>query len=172
MTSQTQHRDVTDFTPHEWQLLVELPERVVIAATSAEADGMRRTIDEGLAGDRAIETGRHSDSPLVRRVAAELWTDDDTEAPRPAAVEFNDRARGVADVLAACRRVADVLAAKAAPADAAAYRDWIGAIADRVCAAARSGGFLGIGGEAVSAAERRFLAELAAAFGDPFDHAR
>ena len=165
MTSQAQHRDVTDFTEHEWKLLVELPERVVIAATSAEADGMRRTIDEGLAGDRGIESGRHSDSTLVRRVAAELWTDDDTGAPQPVAVEFNDRDRGVAEVLADCRRAAELLAAKAAPADAVAYREWLAVIAQRVCGAARTGGFLGIGGVPISAAEHRFLADLSAAFG-------
>jgi len=163
---------VTDFSPYEWRLLVELPERVVIAATSAEPDGMRRTVDEGMAGDRAIEAGRHSDSPLVRRVAAELWTDDDAGAPRPTAVEFNDRARGVAEVLAACRRAADLLAARAARADADAYRDWIGDIAQQVCAAARSGGFLGFGGEPISTAERRFLADLTAAFADAFEASR
>lgn len=159
MSSQTQGDN--GYSTDEWQLLVELPELVVIAATSAEADGMRRTVDEGLAGDRAIEAGRHSDSPLVRRVAAELWTDDDSGTePQPTAVEFNDRRKGLADVLAKARQVAGVLSSRAAPADAAAYRDWLRAIAEQVCAAARSGGFLGIGGEQISAAERAFLTNL------------
>jgi hypothetical protein len=159
MSSQTQ--GATGYSTAEWELLVELPELVVIAATSAEADGMRRTVDEGLAGDQAIEAGRHSDSPLVRRIAAELWTGDDTAAePQPTAVEFNDRRQGLADVLAKARRAAAMLAGRAAPADARAYRDWLLAIAKHVCAAARSGGFLGIGGEQISTAERAFLAEL------------
>lgn len=159
MSSQTQ--GATGYSTAEWELLVELPELVVIAATSAEADGMRRTVDEGLAGDRAIEAGRHSDSPLVRRVAAELWTDDDTGAePQPTAVEFNDRRKGLADVLAKARRAAAMLSDRAAPADARAYREWLLAIAQQVCAAARSGGFLGIGGEQISTAEHAFLAGL------------
>ncbi|GAA3517053.1 hypothetical protein [Actinocatenispora rupis] len=162
MSSQAEERPTrtTDYTPSEWRLLVELPELVVIAATSAEADGMRRTVDEGMAGDRGIESGTHSDSPLVRKVAAELWTDDDTGTPQPTAVEFNDRAKGLADTLAKARRAATVLAAKAAPADARAYTEWVSRIAEVVCGAAKSGGFLGIGGESVSPAERRFLTSL------------
>ncbi|HEY3505684.1 MAG TPA: hypothetical protein VGN37_23215 [Actinocatenispora sp.] len=163
MSSQAEQRPArtTDYSPNEWQLLVELPELVVIAATSAEPDGMRRTVDEGLAGDRGIESGRHSDSPLVRRVAAELWTDDDTGSPQPTAVEFNDRAKGLTDTLAKVRRAAALLAEKAAPADAHAYAQWLTGIAESVCGAAKSGGFLGIGGEAVSPAEQRFLGSLA-----------
>ena len=162
MSSQTQ--GATGYSTDEWELLVELPELVSIAATSAEADGMRRTVEEGLAADRAIEAGRHSDSPLVRRVAAELWTDDDTgDEPRPTAIEFNDRRAGLADTLVKARRVALVLENRAAPADAAAYQEWMLAIGREVCAATRSGGFLGLGGEQISPAERAFLAELAEA---------
>ncbi len=160
MSSQTER--TTEYSPEEWQLLVELPELVVIAATSAEPDGMRRTIDEGLAGDKGIESGRRSDSPLVRRVAGELWTDEDAGEPQPAAVEFNDRSQGLADVLAKCRQAVGVLG-REAPADARAYCDWLVAIAEQVCGAAKSGGFLGLGGEQLSSAERQFLADLAAA---------
>lgn len=165
MTSQPQS-DKTDYSEPEWELLTELPDLVVIAATSAEADGARRTIDEGLEGGRAIEAGRRSDSPLVRAVAAELWTDEEsTDEPQPAAVEFNNRAKGLADTLAKARQAAALLAAKAAPADAAAYKGWLDDIAERVCEAAKSGGFLGVGGEQVSDNERRFLTDLRAALG-------
>lgn len=153
----------TEFSPDEWRTLLDLPGAVVIAATSAEADGMRRTVDEGLAGSRAVEAGRHSDSPLVRRIATQLH-DEAPDGAQPSAVEFNDRAQGTAEVLAAGRRAYHVLR-KAAPADARAYREWVTAIAERVCAAARSGGFLGLGGVQVSDSERRFLTDLAAELG-------
>ena len=45
------------FEPHEWELLVRLPARIMIAATSAEKDSDRRTVDEGLAGINAIAAG-------------------------------------------------------------------------------------------------------------------
>lgn len=155
----SQPEGTTSYSDQDWQVLVELPGLVAIAATSAEPDGMRRTVDEGLAGDRAIRAGLHSDSPLVRAVAARACAADSDE-PRPAAVEFNDRQRGLADVVARAHRAAGLVGGGSTPHDAHAYRGWVLDIAQQVCAAARTGGFLGLGGVAVSDAERDFLADL------------
>ncbi len=149
------------FARDEWELLVRLPGRVVVAATSAEADSPRRTVSEGLAGIEAIAAGRDSASGLVRDVVAEIYQETDTP---PAAEEYRDPAAGIADVLASCRVAADVLAQRASREDADAYRHWIEAIATRVCHAAGGTDLLGFGGPPVSAAEWHFLAELAAAF--------
>jgi hypothetical protein len=145
----------------EWELLVRLPGRVVVAATSAEADSPRRTVSEGLAGIEAIAAGRDSASALVRGIVAEIYHE--TDAP-PAAEEYREPADGIADVLASCRAAADVLALRAGREDADAYRHWIEAIATRVCHAAKGSDLLGFGGPPVSAAEWHFLAELTAAF--------
>ena len=149
------------FAPGEWELLTHLPARVIVAATSAEPDGPRRTVAEGLAGIDAIAAGRAFDSDLVRAVVSAIYAEADDD--RPAAEEFTDRAAGLAEVLEACRRATGLLAARADPADSAAYRQWVQSVAARVCGASRSGGLLGLGGEQVSAAERRFLDELAVA---------
>jgi hypothetical protein len=149
------------FPPGEWELLTRLPARVIVAATSAEPDAPRRTVAEGLAGLDAIAAGRAFDSDLVRAVVSAIYAEADED--RPAAEEFTDRAAGLAEVLDACRRAAGVLAARADPADSAAYRQWVQSVAARVCGASRSGGVLGLGGEQVSAAERRFLDDLAVA---------
>jgi hypothetical protein len=146
------------YPPAEWALLVRLPARVMIAATSAEADRPRRTVAEGLAGMGAIAAGRASDSDLVRAVVAAIYAR--SEDDQPVAEEFTDRAAGLAEVLAACEAAIGVLAARADPADSAAYRQWLQSIAARVCGASRSGGIRGIGGDRFSAAERRFLADL------------
>lgn len=151
------------YPPAEWALLVRLPARVMIAATSAEADSPRRTVAEGLAGMDAIAAGRASDSDLVRAVVAAIYAE--SEDDQPAAEEFTDRAAGLAGVLATCEAAARVLAARADPADSAAYRQWLQNIAARVCRASRFGGVRGIGGDRFSAAERRFLADLGAALG-------
>jgi hypothetical protein len=151
------------YPPTEWELLVGLPGRVMIAAISAEPDSPRRTVAEGLAGMEAIAAGRASDSDLVRAVVAAIYAR--SEDDQPAVDEFTDRASGPAEVLAGCEAAARVLAARADPADSAAYRQWLQSIAVRVCGASRSGGVLGIGGERSSAAERRFLADLGAAVG-------
>ena len=158
MTSQTVYSDV------EWGLLVGLPQSVVVAVTSAEADGGRRTQAEGLAGIEAIAAGRDSGSALVHDVATEVvaQTGDPERGEAPPPIEFTDRAAGLAGVLDRAREASKLLSAKAAPGEAAAYRHWLMTIAEQVAAAAKSGGFLGIGGDRVSPAERKFLDDLAA----------
>jgi len=146
------------FRPDEWELLTRLPARVMIAATSAEADSARRTVAEGLAGLDAIAAGHTSSSPLVRAVVTAIYTESDDDAP--AAEEFTDRAAGLADVLASCGSASALLADRAAAVDAEAYRGWLVQIANAVCGAARSGGVLGVGGVQISQAERRFLDDL------------
>jgi hypothetical protein len=149
------------FPPEEWDLLVRLPGRVLVAATSAEPDGARQTVAEGIAGIEAIASGRGSPSRLVREVVAAIYAERDDDAP--VAEEFSDAWAGIAGVLAECRAASRTLADRMPSPDAAAYRGWLLAIAGTVCAAARSGGLFGFGGEQVSAAEQRFLDELAAA---------
>src|SRR2546421_6194986 len=92
----------------EWELLVKLPGRVVVAATSAEADTARRTVVEGLAGIDAIAAGRASASRLVRDVVAAIYAENDED--RPTAEEVHDRAGGITEVLGACRQAGRLLA--------------------------------------------------------------
>jgi hypothetical protein len=145
------------FSTPEWSQLVALPRRVIVAATSAEADNPKRTVAEGLAGLEAVAAGRAFDSDLVRAVVADFYAESEDDGP--AGEEFADRVAGLAAVLAECREATRVLR-RADPADSAAYRQWIQSIAARVCVAARSGGLVG---EQVSAKERRFLADLGTA---------
>jgi hypothetical protein len=150
------------FSPEEWELLVRLPGQVVIAATSAEADGSRRTVAEGLAGLDALAAGRSSPNALVRNVVATIYAERDDA--QPAAEEFVDRAAGLAAVLMSCHRAAGLLAERSPDEDRAAYRAWLQSIAERVCGAATSGGVLGFGGDRISAAEAQFLDDLSRAF--------
>ena len=60
------------------------------------------------------------------------------------------------------RGVAGLLDLKA-PDDAAGFKAWLNAIAQKTAEAGTEGGFLGFGGVAVSDAERATLAEIAAA---------
>ena len=149
------------FPAGEWDLLVRLPGRVLVAATSAEPDGARQTVAEGLAGIEAIAAGRASPSRLVREVVAAMYAERDEDAP--VAEEFIDAPTEIAGVLAECRAAGRTLADRVPAPDAAAYRGWLLAIAGTVCAAAGTGGLFGPGGEPVSAAEQRFLDELATA---------
>jgi hypothetical protein len=151
------------FSQEEWALLVRLPGRVVVAATSAHPDPARRSVAEGLAGIDAIAAGRASASRLVREVVAAIYAeygDDD----QPVADELTYRLLGSAGVLDDCRRAGRLLAERAGREDADGYRHWLESIAARVCQAARTGGLFRVGGEPVSRAERQFLSDLGAAF--------
>ncbi|NUT38051.1 MAG: hypothetical protein HOV79_33810 [Hamadaea sp.] len=146
------------FLPDEWDQLIRLPARVMIAATSAEPDSDRRTVAEGLAGIDAIAAGMVSDSDLVRAAVAAIYAEADPDPP--SAEQFRDRHAGITEVLVSCRAASLVLARRADPADAAAYRQWLQHIAARVCGASRTGGVFGVGGDHVSEAETAFLADL------------
>ncbi|MFO1349484.1 MAG: hypothetical protein U1F68_01890 [Gammaproteobacteria bacterium] len=61
--------------------------------------------------------------------------------------------------------VVELLRSKAAPAEAAEYKEWALSVAEQVAMAAKEGGFLGFGGERVSADEKALLAEIAGALG-------
>src|SRR5262249_31368691 len=65
------------FSREEWDLLVRLPGRVVIAATSAEPDSPHHSVAEGLAGIDAIAAGRNSASTFVRGVVSAIYAEQD-----------------------------------------------------------------------------------------------
>ncbi|MBA3489931.1 MAG: hypothetical protein H0T78_10420 [Longispora sp.] len=150
------------YNREEWDLLVGLPRSVVIAATSVESDGQRRTVREGIAGHESIQAGKKDESPLIRAICEDLVLDD-LDPDRDdilVAEEFNDLEAGLTDVLNQARQASQVLAAKARPEDATAYRVWLSKIAANVADAARSGSFVNLGGERVSASEQQFIKHL------------
>ncbi len=61
------------------------------------------------------------------------------------------------------REVAKLLKEKATPEEAAEYTEWAMSIAESVAKAAKEGGFLGFGGERVSANEKQLYADVAVA---------
>jgi hypothetical protein len=140
-------------SPSEWDLLVGLPGRVLIAATSVERDSAKHTVAEGLAGIEAIAAGRASASRLVHDVVAAIYAERIADGDPQ---EFADRRSGIANVLAECRSAARTLENRATSADAAAYRAWLVDIATTVCSAARIQ-------SQVTLAERRFLTDLSLA---------
>jgi hypothetical protein len=153
MPYQPTSRPTVTFPPREWELLVRLPGRVLVAATSAQPDSARHTVAEGLAGIEAIAAGRASPSQLVRDVVTAVYAEQLAD----------DAQEGIARVLAECRAATRTLAATASRADADAYRWWLIDIAVTVCAAARAGGLFGLGGERISASEAKFLDDLSQA---------
>jgi hypothetical protein len=156
------------FSDAEWGLLVGLPQSVLNAASAAEHDGTRRTLAESHAGLEAIASGRESPSPLVTAVAGELVSrvgDPETGEELPA-IEPPDPEAFIGDVLDRAGKAAALLAARAGEGEAGAYKHWLVTIAEQVVTASPSGGILGVGGDLVTDAERRFRDRLAAVLDD------
>ena len=63
------------------------------------------------------------------------------------------------------REIASLLAQKANAAEAGEYKAWMMSVAESVARAAKEGGFLGMGGERVSAGEIALFTELASTLG-------
>lgn len=137
------------FSPMEWDLLVGLPGRVLIAATTVAPDRSRYGVPEGLAGIEAIAAGRASASRLVSDIVAVIFAEQLGEGDP---WEFADPRSGIANVLVECRTAAHTLEHRVSGTDAAAYRAWLIDIATAVCAGAPS-----------QPVERRFLVDLALA---------
>ena len=163
MTEQPLYATEFGFSDDQWGLLAGLPLSVLTAASAAESDGARRTMAEGAAGLETISAGRESASPLVAAVAAEVVSrvgDPETGEELPM-IEPADPAVTVADVLSRAATASALLAIKVGEGEAGAYKHWLLKIADQVVTAAPSGGILGVGGDSVTDAERRFRDELA-----------
>ncbi|WBC10436.1 hypothetical protein [Micromonospora sp. WMMA1947] len=136
------------YSAAEWDLLTDLPGRVLVAAASAGPGRPPRGVAAGLAGLDAVAAGRAFDSDLVRAVVAAIY------ARHDGAAERDERLTDLVDLLAAARAAVRVLRRRADPADSAAYRQWVESVAARVCRT----------GETVpSPADTRFLDRLGGA---------
>ncbi|WP_089157052.1 hypothetical protein [Micromonospora sp. NBS 11-29] len=132
----------------EWDLLTDLPGRVLVAAASPGPGRPPRGVAAGLAGLDAVAAGRAFDSDLIRAVVTAIY------ARHDGADERDERLTDLVGLLAACRAAVRVLRRRADPADSAAYRQWVESVAARVC---RVGDF------PPSPADQRFLHRLGSA---------
>src|SRR5688500_7674281 len=124
----------SDYTDDEWQLLHELPDAVATLVLMAGSSGPIGTIREmealGRANGRAA--ARFPGVPLIQELARSL----------PPVHAGSPRPRG-GDTLDMCREAVALLDSKATPEEAAAYKQWIMAVAEEIAGAAREGAFLG-----------------------------
>jgi hypothetical protein len=150
----------TDFAHDEWDRLVQLPRWVVAAASAAQWDGAHKTRVEVESGLIASAHGRGAGNAFVAEVGEETLKIFDERAT-VAAIDFTKARAGINAVLDQVAQAKQVLAAKADPVDAAAYQHWLLAITDVVIRAARTGDFMGFGGQLVTEKEHQFRDRLA-----------
>lgn len=156
-----------DFTKDQWDKILQAPLLAGFAVSAGDPGGFIGMIQESMASASALAAAKADAGAdeLVRAVVDDLLTPDARTAARErirlliqgcALTEIKVRA------LEELRATAAILDA-AAPEEARPFKNWLNQIANLVAEAATEGGFLGFGGERVSAAEHATLAEISAA---------
>jgi hypothetical protein len=156
-----------DFERDEWLLLGDVPLAASAAVAVASPGGGGREASALLLAWRSADAV-FADSPLIQAIVDELDPEDreQQEQAAQAATEPPSVFANVLDeAIDLCRRAVALLQAKATQQEVADYGAFVLHIARQVAEATREGGFLGLGGEAVSRAERAVLNELALALG-------
>ena len=159
--------DKSNFTPDEWKLLLESVMMASIAITAAEPHGLWGLLQESFAGGAELAKAKIDPGAdaLIKAVVADFGTAEGRSIARDGLKEKFAGSKP-AEIKAKCidtlRQVPEVVDAKAPP-DATAFKTWLRQISQHVAEAAKEGGFLGIGGVAVSDAEKATLAEISKA---------
>jgi len=160
--------DTAPFSPVEWTILTELPIRVLAASMRADESGELGLLMQQATGltELSSRANEYSSSELVQRVFEHYKRQGDGEAQT---LQLSEQwiERLMPDTIERARQATEILAGRSNAEDAAAYKLWLFETAAAVCAAARTGGFLGFGGERISDKEQAYLDDLAAAFEIP-----
>ena len=157
----------TTFTADEWTALLESVMAAALAVTAAEPSGLWGLLQESFASGRCFAKAKMDtgSNPLIKAVVEDFATSEGRTASR-AALKENLSGKKPAEVKTACiailGKVPGILSAKA-PSDADAFKNWLREISQSVAEASTEGGFLGIGGVAVSDAEKATIAEVSSA---------
>lgn len=162
----------TSFTEAEWNALCDAPQLVALAVALSGASGITGTIKETFASSLAMAEGMKSEHELIRSICNKEEIEAAQSGLREAVKGLKAETFAASQQKLATLALDEVRAAIAAleakaPSDLPIYRSFITALADRVAQAAKEGGFLGFGGERVSAGEKEMLAKLAEALRGP-----
>jgi hypothetical protein len=159
--------DKARFTPEEWSALRDAPHLLSMAVASAGASGLLGTLKEAFSSSASLVEAMKSDAPLLRAISAKEELQAAQQELRATLGEVKSagdfaavRDRIAALALERARDAQQILARKGDPGEAQAYAEYLKSLAKRVADAAKEGGFLGFGGERVSAGERDLLAKL------------
>jgi hypothetical protein len=161
------HKDA--FTPDEWTDITLAPMLAGFAVTASDPSGLVGLFKESAASGWSMKAAKEPAGTLASEVVAAYENAEDRGNIKGALREIvrgKKPAEATATAIARLAEAARIVDAKA-PAEADAFKAWISATAQAVAEAGTEGGFLGFGGEKVSAAERKTLADIDTAMGLP-----
>jgi hypothetical protein len=149
----------------DWAVIRDTPHLVIIGISSTGGSPMDELLEHS-AGMKSIVDGMNSTHPLIREIAVgvnimqaqksiQSWYRSLAEIDRkPASLQEK--------ALDSMKSAVAALRAHGGPDDLLQYSDFVRSLAMRVARAAKEGDVLGVGGELVSAGERKFLDRLEA----------
>lgn len=151
-----------DYTPEEWKTISSAPVLAGLLVSVSDLSGPIGMAQEAYSVVKTVtDTAASSSSELIKAVAEEIRT----RGGKPDLPSMpQDRAAVSAMLIDRCRQAVD-LVAKKSPAEADEYKRWVVSLAQKTAEAAKEGGFLGIGGTAVSDEESSAVENLASALG-------
>ena len=149
-----------DFTDEEWTRIRRAPLVAGVAISLADPGGPIEVAKETMATLRSA-TLPPSQEELLASVALDVQAL--TQHKQNPLGDF--KPKNGQQVLDELRGVNELVTAKATPEEAEAFRGWLVAAAQAAADAGKEGGFMGFGGEQVSAGEQQMLGQVRAAIG-------
>jgi hypothetical protein len=149
-----------DFNDEEWTRVRRAPLVAGVAISLADPGGPIEVAKETMATLRSA-TLPPSQEELLASVALDVQAL--AQQKHNPLGEF--KPRGGQQVLEELREVNELVTAKATPEEAEAFRRWLLVAAQAAADAGKEGGFLGFGGEQVSAGEQQMLEQVRAVLG-------
>lgn len=156
----------TNFSDEEWNLIRVAPVLVASGVSISDPSGLIGSLKEAYYGMTSMmET--YKQSPQLELISALLADKNMPSMPDRGAMlgegtkeqQFENLK---AAVLEKVREALALLGTKASPEEVAAYKKMIAIVAEETAKASKEGGFLGFGGERVSAGEQAFLDQVKA----------
>lgn len=148
------------YTAEEWQAVLTAPILAGLYISTADVSGVIGMFQEAAAVPRLIiETAKEAGSTsLVHSIAEALKAGDRPQMPT---LPRGDLPTVRTAIMEQLTNAVTVVRQKA-PAEADGFRNFLVACAHKVAEAAKEGGFLGFGGELVSADETKAISDLSA----------
>jgi hypothetical protein len=157
------------FTDDEWFLLISTPSMIGASVAAAGQSGLG-TMKEMFASLESIATAGKA-FPNNELIAEITKRAEDRDAAKAEALKYRDKAmeklKGkkpdqLTQEMLEDTRSAVALLQQKAPAALEDYKTWSLSVAEKVANAAKEGGFLGFGGEQVSAGEKALIDNIKA----------
>ncbi len=156
-----------DFTQEQWQLILDVPVMVGMGVMIAGKSGLGTMKESFALTKEMIDAVKgHAENELIQSVVhARLKDKEKSSAEVLTNNPYTGQGReGLVDAaVEKCEQVCTVLAEKCTNQEAQEFKQWSMRIGEKVAMAASEGGFLGFGGEQVSAEEKQALARISQA---------